>query len=218
MRCVRPRSPRAQNFPDLFQHTRPLPLAHSFIDGMPRRKGGRQPTPATALLEQIGIGFRELSPGVAFRWATRLRMRNNRVQARPTRIIDTPWTALHLCRSTLHDARGVRRRQCPSTIVVIARPGLVPASPARPREQRAGGAFHAYSQVPKQVAYLRATQPDRSLRAALNVAKRFRSASTGRPFFGTTAVPVSARTTAKKACAHMASVMCRYHPVQLRTS
>ena len=54
-------------------------------------------------------------------------------------------------------------------------------------------------------------------------AVRFETGQTGlrpplHPFFWVTSVPVSARTTAKNACAHMAKVMWRYHPVQLRTS
>jgi hypothetical protein len=51
-------------------------------------------------------------------------------------------------------------------------------------------------------------------------AVRFETGQAGRrppsaPFLGATSVPVSARTTAKNACAHMANVMWRYHPVQL---
>jgi hypothetical protein len=54
-------------------------------------------------------------------------------------------------------------------------------------------------------------------------AVRFETGQTGlrqplRPFLGVTSVPVSARTTAKNACAHIAKVMWRYQPVQLRTS
>ena len=40
----------------------------------------------------------------------------------------------------------------------------------------------------------------------------------GQPLFGAVCAPVSSRITAKNACAHIESVICRYHPVHERTS
>ena len=104
------------------------------------------------------------------------------------------------------------------SIVIIARPRLVPAPPPRPVQQGGRGALHGDAQRPKQAPNLGTAQLHGSPRWALKCAKLLVPVGSGRPLFGAIDAPVSARTTVRKACAHMARVICRYHPVQLRTS
>ena len=62
------------------------------------------------------------------------------------------------------------------------------------------------------------TQAEYSPRRALNLVRLLGPSGICRPFFGATGTPRSARTTAKKACAHIANVIWRYQPVHERTS
>src|SRR5262245_29516579 len=101
--------------------------------------------------------------------------------------------------------------------MIIACPGLMPPAPPRPvQDAHRAPLYHSY-QLPEQPSDFGAAQADRSPRCALKCAKLV-VISLCAPFLGATSVSVSARTTAKNACAHMANVMWRYHPVQLRTS
>ncbi len=109
-------------------------------------------------------------------------------------------------------------RRVPSSVVVIARPGLVPPPPAGPAQHCCHARLGSRHQLPEQMANFATTQSDRSPRWALKLAKLLVAASRSPLFSGATSRPVSARTTAKNAWAHMANVICRYHPVQLRTS
>jgi hypothetical protein len=95
---------------------------------------------------------------------------------------------------------------------------LMPTAPLRPRQDVAGGLLHSQDQAPQQAADLRHAQGDRSPRPALKAARLRRSWGGGRLFFNASTAIVPARRTVNKASAHMASVICRYHPVQLRTS
>jgi hypothetical protein len=115
--------------------------------------------------------------------------------------------------------RLVRRRRAPLplAIVVISRPGVVPPAPPRPMQDARRAPLYPSHELPEQPADFGPAQSDRSPRCALKRDKLvFLSPSP--PFLGVTSAPVSARTTAKNACAHIAKVMWRYHPVQLRTS
>ena len=105
-----------------------------------------------------------------------------------------------------------------TTIMVILHPCLVPSTPNRPSQYLRHAALHHQTQFPKQSADLSTTQSDRRLRWALNRAKLLTSSGLYRPFFGASIAPRSARITDKNALAHIASVICRYQPVQLRTS
>jgi hypothetical protein len=78
------------------------------------------------------------------------------------------------------------------------------APPPRPAARTDGGFPHSLL--------------DYRLRRALNAAKLLARSDLGSPGFGATFAPCSARITAKNACAHIASVICRYHPVHERTS
>jgi hypothetical protein len=73
-------------------------------------------------------------------------------------------------------------------------------------------------QGPEQVPNLRDAQREVSPRLALNAARLWRSWADGRFFFNSSTAIAPARSPVSRARAHMASVRCRYHPVQLRTS
>lgn len=109
------------------------------------------------------------------------------------------------------------RLPLPPAVMIIACPGLMPPAPPRPVQDARRAPLYRRHQVPEQPADFGAAQADWSPRCALKRAKLV-VMSLCAPFLGATPVPVSARTTAKNACAHMANVMWRYHPVQLRTS
>jgi len=103
------------------------------------------------------------------------------------------------------------------TVVIIAGPGLVPPAPLRPVQEACHALRCRSPELPKQPADFGRAQADWSPRWAL---KRAKLVAVGPcpPFLGAASAPVSARRTVKNACAHMANVMWRYHPVQLRTS
>src|SRR5215831_9235573 len=104
----------------------------------------------------------------------------------------------------------------PLAVVIIACPGLMPPAPARPVQNVRHAPLSQRHALPEQPADFPSAQADRSPRCALKRAKLVFSPCA--PFFGATSVAVAVRTTAKNAWAHMAKVMWRYHPVQLRTS
>jgi hypothetical protein len=93
----------------------------------------------------------------------------------------------------------------------------MPPAPLRPAQDARRAPLSDRHKLPEQPSDFGSAQADRSPRCALKRAKLV-VVSPGAPFWGATSVPVSARTTAKNACAHIAHVMWRYHPVQLRTS
>jgi hypothetical protein len=105
----------------------------------------------------------------------------------------------------------------PLAVVIIAGPRLVPSAPPRPLQDARRAPLYRNHQLPEQPADFGPTQADWSPRWALKRARLVLGKPCA-PFFRATSVPVAARTTAKNACAHMANVMWRYHPVQLRTS
>jgi hypothetical protein len=113
----------------------------------------------------------------------------------------------------------VRRRRLPAplAVVVISRPGVVPPAPPRPVQDARRAPRYPSHELPEQPSDFAPAQSDRSPRCALKRDKLV-VLSPCPPFLGLTSVPVSARTTARNACAHIAKVMWRYHPVQLRTS
>jgi hypothetical protein len=110
-----------------------------------------------------------------------------------------------------------RRVRLPLAVVIIPCPSLMPPAPPRPVQDARRAPLSNSHQLPEQPSDFGRAQADRSPRCALKRA-RLVIVTPCAPFGGATSVPVSARTTAKNACAHMAKVMWRYHPVQLRTS
>jgi hypothetical protein len=109
------------------------------------------------------------------------------------------------------------RRPPPPAAVIVACPGLMPPAPLRPAQDVRRAPLSHRDKLPEQTSDFGPAQADRSPRCALKRAKLV-FITPCPPFGGATSVPVSARTTAKNACAHMANVVWRYHPVQLRTS
>jgi hypothetical protein len=109
------------------------------------------------------------------------------------------------------------RLPLPLAIVIIAGPRLVPPAPPRPLQEARRAPLYHNHKLPKQPADFGPAQADWSPRWALKRA-RLALGNPCAPFLRATSVPVSARTTAKNACAHMANVVWRYHPVQRRTS
>src|SRR5919202_4411260 len=95
--------------------------------------------------------------------------------------------------------------------------GLVLPSPPRPRQHLRGGLLDPEDQLPQQAPDFPHADPNQSPRRALKVARLLGLARTGSPFFGSSASCAAARIIVKTACAHMANVMCRYHPTQLRS-
>ena len=81
-----------------------------------------------------------------------------------------------------------------------------------------GGLLDGQDQPPQQPANLRNTQREASPRLALNTVRELLSGGGPRLFFNASTAMAPARKTVNRAKAHMARVICRYHPVQLRTS
>ncbi len=96
--------------------------------------------------------------------------------------------------------------------------GLMLPTPVRPREVVLHRVQRCQHQLPAEVANLGDAQMDLRPRRALNARKLLVLDPVCLPFFGRSLSIAAARTTAKNACAHIANVICRYHPVQLRTS
>src|SRR5215218_8067270 len=95
---------------------------------------------------------------------------------------------------------------------------LVSASPVRPRQYLLGGLLHRQDERPEQMANLCDTQPNQRPRRVLKVAMLLPCSRPRPPFFGRSAALAAARITVSVACAHIANVIWRYQPVQLRTS
>lgn len=92
------------------------------------------------------------------------------------------------------------------SIVVPARPGLMPPSPSRPVQYVLQCLFQPYIYLPEQLPDFATTQSYRSPRLALNAAREWLVCSIS--FFPiATSEPISWRTTVRNACAHIASVM-----------
>ncbi len=198
--------------PDFIPDASLPPSYELCVDRLPRRKAGWQGMPGTPGLHHIGDRVQHQSPIVCIgsasalcRWEQRhkttpdylqyVRGRGSRLLV--TRLVIPPF---------------------PLAVVVIACPRLMPPPPPGPAQQRCCMALNNQDDVPEQASNFGAAQPERSPRWTLKAAKLGVSGRFGCPFFGATCTPVSARITTKNACAHMANVMCRYQPVQLRTS
>jgi hypothetical protein len=80
------------------------------------------------------------------------------------------------------------------------------------------GLLDRQDHAPEAPAKLLDAPWEESPRPALNAASLLRSWGGGRLFFHAFTARVPARSTTRRANAHMAGVLCRYPPVQLRTS
>src|SRR5262245_56276859 len=95
--------------------------------------------------------------------------------------------------------------------------GLMPAPPVGPGHDMVRRLLHHQDQAPEEPTNLRDTQRDARPRPALNAARLCPGCGGGRLFFKASTAVAPARSTANRAKAHMARVIWRYQPVQLRT-
>src|SRR5262245_46509 len=103
-------------------------------------------------------------------------------------------------------------------IVVILGSALVPTAPLRPGQGLVNGLLHGHDQPPQQPPQLWNAQRQDRPRLALNAAKLLCCWTGGKVFVNASTAMAPARMTGNSAKAYMARVMCRYQPVQLRTS
>jgi hypothetical protein len=94
----------------------------------------------------------------------------------------------------------------------------MPAAPVGPGQDRVGGLLHRQDHAPAAAAPLLNAQREPRPRPALNAVKRLRGCRGGRLWFHASSALAPARSTVSRANAPMARVLCRYHPVQLRTA
>jgi hypothetical protein len=94
----------------------------------------------------------------------------------------------------------------------------MPATPLGPRQDVVPRLLHPEDHAPQQPTNFGHAQRDVRPRLALNTAKLLASWGDGRRFFHTSTAMAPVRSTVSSESAHMARVICRYHPVQLRTS
>ena len=105
----------------------------------------------------------------------------------------------------------------PFVVIQLSHP-LVPAPPRGPFQHVTDGLLGRQHKSPEEAANLGDAQRDPPLRAALNAA-RLCNGIWASLFLGSAlSCRYPARTTVSSTYAHMAKVICRYHPVQLRTS
>jgi hypothetical protein len=94
----------------------------------------------------------------------------------------------------------------------------MPAAPPRPRQDMLGRLRHREDHVPQEPTNFGHAQREARPRLALNTARLVFAWGDGRLFLNVSTAMAPARSTVSRASAHMASVICRYHPVQFRTS
>ncbi len=95
---------------------------------------------------------------------------------------------------------------------------LVPAAPRRPGQNTLNALLCAQHETPEEATNLADTQRHTSPREALEAIRLLRMGPCDIFFNGGAADRCAARSTVNSAYAPMANVMCRYHPVQRRTS
>jgi hypothetical protein len=103
-------------------------------------------------------------------------------------------------------------------VVIILGELLMPPAPAGPGQDVVGGLLHGQDQPPQEPPNLGHAQREARPRLALNAVSGLTSGGGGRLFFNCSSAMAPARKMVSRARAHIASVICRYHPVQLRTS
>src|SRR4029453_15091897 len=103
-------------------------------------------------------------------------------------------------------------------IVVVLGGGLVPPTPVRPTQDVTGRLRHGQDQSPQQPTPLGDAQREERPRPALNAASGLTSRGGHRLFLNASTAIGPARMIVSRANAHMARVIGRYQPVQVRTS
>jgi hypothetical protein len=145
----------------------------------------------------------------------------------PLLVGQVAWICLFIHISILHNPRRLFRQalilqlylwNCTSPVVPIFGHPLVPAAPRRPRQNALHFLLRGQHEAPKEAPNLTYTQRYTSPRAALK-AVRLLAVGWASVLLGASSVGRwVARSTVNNAYAHMANVICRYHPVHLRTS
>jgi len=96
--------------------------------------------------------------------------------------------------------------------------GLMPAPPVRPGQDVVRRLRHGQDHAPEEPANLLDAQRHARPCPALKAARRPPRGGAGRRFLNASTAIAPARRTVRSAWAHLTRVICRYHPVQLRTS
>ena len=107
---------------------------------------------------------------------------------------------------------------CTPFVVPILGDALMPAAPCRPGQNPFHFLLRGQHETPEETTHLTDTQRHNSPREALKTVRLLPEEPCDIFFNGGAAGRCAARRTVNSAYAHMAKVICRYHPVQLRTS
>jgi hypothetical protein len=181
------------------------------VHGLAWREARREGAPCTVALHHIDNRLQHLSSIIRTGAAGPVWRQEQGGQSAPHHVDQRGRLRccfLRVCRGPLPLPLAVGRITCP---------GVVPPAPPRPLEDACRTPFDPSHELPEQPADVGPAQADRSPRCALKRATLV-VLRPDAPFLRATSVPVSTRMPAKNACAHMANVMWRYHPVHLRTS
>src|SRR5215831_20013759 len=95
---------------------------------------------------------------------------------------------------------------------------LVPAAPRGPRENPLHVLLYREHETPEEAPNFADTQRHPRPRETLKAVRLLRVMACDIFFNGRASDRCAALSTVNSAYAHMANVICRYHPVQLRTS
>jgi hypothetical protein len=105
----------------------------------------------------------------------------------------------------------------PFVVPILGDP-LMPAAPCGPGQNAFDALLRGQHETPQETTYLANTQRHTSPREVLKAVRLLRLEACEIFFNGGAAGRWAARSTVNSAYAHIANVICRYHPVQLRTS
>jgi hypothetical protein len=106
----------------------------------------------------------------------------------------------------------------PALVVIVLGSGLMPTTPVGPGQDVVRRVLRREDDAPEEPANLLDTQREARPRPALKAARLCPAWGTSRLFFNASTARHPARSTVSRAKAHMARVIWRYQPVQLRTS
>lgn len=181
---------------------------------LPWRKPRGKMVPATICLHHVHNCLQDQPSVVDYRMSRALTCNQQLRKSTPYRfnyfrLNHFRCPAFHFYRLQPDCCWSLRYRRVPSSASIVGElcAGLMASSPPRPVQDCRAPAFHCQNEQPEKAAYFGATQAEFRPRRTLNIAKLPVTLRVTSPFFGTTLLPRSARTTVKKACAHIVSVM-----------